>query len=173
MSSPSRLALVRDAAGGALSGTALTLVTVACVAPGVGALVCGNADCFGAVAGAANGLEFGRFSAPKQVSTSVSALPKPSSGSLKVVCAVLISIAAAVDSFCMNCPSEPSSIITIFGPMANALASLRKTGAATEQMGRLPQLDERGSLPRPAREARRLSGLSRRREPAHEFSGLP
>src|SRR5262245_1947567 len=122
MSSPSRLAVARDAAGGALSGTALTLVTVACVAPGAGTLVGGNADCFGVVAGEANGLAFGRFNAPKQVSTSDSAVPKPSSGSLKVVCAVLISIAAAVDSFCMNCPSEPSSIITIFGPMDSALA---------------------------------------------------
>src|SRR5262245_33417046 len=135
MSSPSRLAVARDAAGGALSGTALTLVTVAGAALDAGALAGGNADCLGAVPGAANGLEFGRFSAPKQVSTSVSALPKPSSGSLKVVCAVLISIVAAVDSFCMNCPSEPSSIITIFGPMANALASLRKTGAATSSTG--------------------------------------
>src|SRR5262245_24679115 len=101
MSSPSRLAVARDDAGGALTATALTLVTVAGAAPGAGTLVSGNADCFGAVAGAANGLAFGRFSAPRQVSTSVSALPKPSSGSLNVVCAVLISIAAAVDSFCM------------------------------------------------------------------------
>jgi hypothetical protein len=99
-------------------------------------LFCGRAAVgFDVVAGAANGLAPGRFKEAKQASTSASALEKPSSGSLSTVCAVLTSSWAAVASFCMNGSSAPSSIMTIFGPMASALASLRNTGAAISCTG--------------------------------------
>jgi hypothetical protein len=43
----------------------------------------------------------------------------------------------------------------------------RRRSVRLEQLERLPQLGERGALPRPAREGRRLGGFSRRREQDH------
>jgi hypothetical protein len=82
----------------------------------------------GLPSGAANGLDAGRLSAPKQESTSAKASVNPSSGNLNVACAALTSIIGAAASLCTNCPSAPSSITTSFGPTTIALASLRNTG---------------------------------------------
>ena len=119
---PSRLAVARDAAGEALAGTALTLVTVACVAPGAGTLAGGNADCFQCDAGAFElVVAFPSTSAPpKQVSTPDSALPRALERQPEGGLRRLDLDRGGGGQFCMNCPSGRAGLP--FEPMANAVA---------------------------------------------------
>ena len=118
---------------GSILATATLIGAVASGAALAGAALATGPSLLGSAAeglpsGAANGLDAGRLSAPKQESISTNASANPSIGSLNVACAALTSIIGAVVNLRTNCPSAPSSITTNFGPTTTALASLRNTG---------------------------------------------